>query len=55
MIEIIGLGMISAFVWVLAWVMAADCDAERRRRASIGDTPQSETFVRSASSMKHEA
>lgn len=55
MIEIIGLGMIGALVWVLAWVMAADCDAERRRRASIGDTPQSEAFARPAFSMKHAA
>ena len=51
MIEIIGLGMISALVWVLV----ADSDAEQRCRASTGSTPQSETFVRPASSMKHAA
>ena len=55
MIEIIGLVTISALVWVLALVMAAESDAERRRLASTGDTPQSETFMRPVVSMKHAA
>ena len=54
MIEIIGLGTISALVWMLAWVMATESDAERRR-ASTDRTPQSETFARPAFSMKHAA
>lgn len=55
MIEIIGLGTISALVWMLVWVMAAESDAERGRRASTDSTPQSETFARPAFSMKHAA
>jgi hypothetical protein len=55
MIELIGLGTISALVWVLAMVMAGESDAERRRLASSGDTPQSETFARPVLSMKDAA
>jgi hypothetical protein len=55
MIELIGLGTISALVWVLAMVMAGESDAERRRIASSGDTPQSETFARPVLSMKDAA
>lgn len=31
MVEIIGLITISALVWLLAWFMAGESDAERRR------------------------
>lgn len=55
MIEIIGLVTISALVWVLGWVMAGESEAERRRLASTGDTPQSETFAQPVVSMKHAA
>ena len=55
MVEIIGLGTISALVWVLAMVMAGESDAERRRLALTGGTPQSETFARPVLSMKHAA
>ena len=37
MVEMIGLVTIAALVWVLAWSMAGESDAERRRCASIGD------------------
>ena len=40
MVEIIGLVTISALVWVLAWSMAGESDAERRRIGSAGcDAP----------------
>jgi len=39
MVEIIGLGVMSALVWLLAWSMAGESDSEQRR-ISIG-TPSS--------------
>jgi hypothetical protein len=47
MVEIIGLVTIGALVWLLAWAMAGECDAERRRTSSgVGGT-QSGTDARS--------
>ncbi|WP_455388073.1 hypothetical protein [Petrachloros mirabilis] len=41
MVEIIGLVTITALVRVLAWSMAGESDAERRRCAMIRDNAQS--------------
>ncbi len=35
MVEIIGLVTIGALVWLLAWSLAGESDAERRRVASM--------------------
>ncbi len=36
MVELIGLVTIGALVWLLAWSMAGESDAERRRTSSGG-------------------
>ena len=41
MVEIIGLVTIGALVWVLAWSMAGESEAERRRIASASNGAQS--------------
>jgi len=54
MVEIIGLGVMSALVWLLAWSMAGESDSERRRismsRGSdrFADTIPSQTQTRHA-------
>lgn len=37
MVEIIGLTTISALVWLLAWSMAGESDAERKRSLNLRD------------------
>lgn len=39
MVEIIGLLTIGALVWLLAWAMAGESEAERRRILSGGNQP----------------
>ena len=41
MVEIIGLGTISTLVWLLAWSMARESDAEQRRIVSAGGVTKS--------------
>jgi hypothetical protein len=41
MIEIIGLVMMGTLIWLLAWAMAGESDAEQCRIASIGESPES--------------
>ena len=54
MVEIIGLGVMSALVWVLAWSMAGESDSEKRRISMsrgndrFADTIQSQTQTRHA-------
>lgn len=36
MIEIIGLVTMGTLIWLLAWAMAGESDAEQRRSASVG-------------------
>lgn len=37
MVEIIGLGTMGALVWLLAWAMGTESDAEHRRIAMLGE------------------
>lgn len=37
MVEIIGLGTMSALVWLLAWSMTKESDSERRRANRVRD------------------
>ena len=41
MVEIIGLATISMLVWLLAWSMAGESDAEQRRIASADGVTKS--------------
>jgi hypothetical protein len=41
MVEIIGLVMIGTLIWLLAWPMAGESDAEQRRIASVGEFTKS--------------
>jgi hypothetical protein len=46
MVEIIGLGTMGALIWLLAWSMAGESEAEKRRLAGIGDSsPSAKTVV----------
>jgi hypothetical protein len=36
MVEIIGLVTMGTLIWLLAWAMAGESDAEQRRSASVG-------------------
>jgi len=40
MVEIIGLVTVGALVWLLAWSMAGESDAEQRRLASASGDAQ---------------
>lgn len=54
MVEIIGLGVMSALVWVLTWSMAGESDSEKRRISMsrgndrFADTIPSQTQTRHA-------
>lgn len=48
MVEIIGLVTISALVWLLAWSMAGESDAERRRFISGSEHHHSHSGAESA-------
>jgi hypothetical protein len=54
MVEIIGLGTMSALVWLLAWAMAGESESEKRRmpmspeRRRAVETGASETRTRYA-------
>jgi len=41
MVEIIGLGTMSALVWLLAWSMANESQAEQRRMPKPSEKPRS--------------
>jgi hypothetical protein len=46
MVEIIGLGTMGALIWLLAWSMAGESEAEKRRLAGIADSgPSAKTVV----------
>lgn len=46
MVEIIGLVTIGSLVWLLAWAMAVESEAERRRTSSGVAPAQSGTVAR---------
>jgi hypothetical protein len=54
MVEIIGLGTLSALVWLIAWSMAGESESEKRRmpmhreRGAAVETGASETRTRYA-------
>jgi hypothetical protein len=54
MVEIIGLVVIGALVWLLAWSMAGECESEKRRISMsrqndrFAETLESQTQIRHA-------
>lgn len=55
MIEIIGLVTMGALVWVLAWSMANESDAERRRLSASAEPGWSAVLVSSSDRMRQAA
>ena len=47
MVEIIGLGTMGALVWLIAWSMANESNAERRRLSTSAEPRWSAVSVRS--------
>ena len=47
MVEIIGLVTMGALVWLIAWSMANESDAERRRLSALAESRWSTVSVRS--------
>lgn len=46
MVEIIGLVTMGALIWLLAWSMAGESEAEKRRISGVGDgSPSSKAVI----------
>ena len=55
MVEIIGLGTMGALVWLIAWSMANESDAERRRLPASAEPRWSDLSVSRPESVRQAA
>ncbi len=55
MVEIIGLGTITALVWLLAWSMAGESESEKRRISEARASGLSSGAVASGTRTRHAA
>jgi len=55
MVEIIGLGTVVALVWLIAWLMAGECESEKRRIAASRENGRSAGAVASDRRTRHAA
>lgn len=54
-VEIIGLGTMTALVWLLAWSMAGESESEKRRLAASPDGRRSSETIASDTRVRHAA
>ena len=55
MVEIIGLGTMSALVWLLAWSMGGESDSEKRRVARSRESGRFDETLPSRARPRHAA